>query len=175
MNEEQLDPTVPPSSDASSAAGINRILRERNTAKSPKKVTVVSGIVAHPSGLQPIHLRDDPLPELSIEDQVFCVKSGARNILKRRQSDLDNYKPKFQTQPVGDQGHSPPPIRNRSVFVDDSAIEIDGEAGETPSTPTTPTHSRPSSPAPTPQVKKVMLKKPRQDSTYKDCNNVKRS
>ncbi len=127
-----FDPTVPPSFDPSAAGRIIRIILERNTSKKSKKVAVVPGVQVHPTGLERIHLRDDPLPQLSIEGQVFFQNRGARNIIKRCQRDMANYKPKFQSQPINEQGLPFPPIRSRAIFVDDSDIESDGEGGEIP-------------------------------------------
>ncbi len=172
VSGKPFDPTVPPRSDTSAARRINRILRERNAPKTTKKAAVVPGIVAQPSGLEPIHIREDPLLKLSIEDQVFCRNSGARNIIKPLQLDLADYKPKFRSQPVNKKGPPLPQIRQRSVFVDDPAIESDGEGEEIPLGATNPSNSRSSSPTPTVGVKKVIVKKPRQNSTCKDCNKT---
>ena len=149
-----------PSFEHRSVKKISSILAERNNPR-PKKKVVVPNIILNPKDLDPIHLRSEPLPLLSPTIELFCRTHGARNIVKRRQSDQDNYKPIFRQQ------------RPAHPFVDNSAIESDGEGGDVASLATTPESSRPSTPirTPTPSirlqvqpsiVKRVKVKKPKE-------------
>ena len=162
---------APPSFDQSAVRRIQRILSKRANPKTTKKpVSAVSSVSLNPARLDPIHLRSKPLAQLSPEDQLYAKNYGAANIIKRRQRDLKNFKQVHRHQP-----DTALPLRPvRSVFIDDSAIESDGEGGDVESTPTTPASSRPSSPTSStvlparPTIKKSKLKKPREHC--KTCN-----
>jgi len=131
---------------------IRKILRERAEPPKKKPSTPALGL-SNPYGLLPIHLRSELLPQLSVEDQVFCERSGARNIIRRRELDLRKHKPVFANQEPG-----PVPPRRSNRFVDDTAIESDGEGGDIPSSVTTPQPSRPPSPDRLPPIKKTIEK-----------------
>ena len=67
------------------------------------------------------------------------------------------------------------PIRAKNRFVDDSAVESDGEGGDIPSTATTPQNSRPSSPAYTPSSHisvQLLIKKKRSEKAK--CSDFNR-
>jgi len=132
-----FNPRLPPSFDLSAAKRVKKILNQRNNPLQKKKVSVRQEGSEHPDGLLPIHLRSRPLPQLSPADVLFAQNNGASNIVKRRRKDLANHAEIFRNQPT----------RRQSVFVDDSAIESDGEGGDIVSTTTTPASSRHPSPA----------------------------
>ena len=174
MTDDNWQPQrIPPSFEQLAVRRIKRILNERSTPK-PKKPTVESSSSENPEKLSPIHLRTDPLPQLSLEDQLFAIQRGARNIVRRREIDLANYKPSFRSQPY----RARP--RKKNNLIDDSAVESDGEGGDIESSPTTPANSRPSSPTPTSSVttaqvntqsiRKTIVKKPRANSHCTVCN-----
>ena len=129
-----------------------RILRERSEPPKKKPPTPATGFT-NPYDLKPIHLRSEPLPQLSEEDQLFCKKSGASNIVRERAQSLKKFKPSFSEQEPG-----PLPPRRSNRFVDDSAIESDGEGGDIPSSATTPRPSRSPSPVRVRSVQKSIIK-----------------
>ncbi len=169
---------VPISFDERAVKRIKLILERRKVTKPKKAAPVVPNVIINPSELDPIHLRTDSLPPLSPTTDLYCQRNGARNIAKDRRRVQENYKPIFCSQAP----------RSKSTFVEDSAIESDGEDGDIPSSATPPQRSAPTSPLhtlpPTPPraeelssissiqlpVKKVKLKKPRKNSYCKDCN-----
>ena len=89
-------------------------------------------------------MRSDPLRPLSPTLEVFCVNHGAHNIVNQWRRDHAKYTPSFRSQPP----------RARNTFIDDAAIESDGEGGGIASRATTLPSSIPSSPArlPTPTI-----------------------
>ena len=133
----KFDPRLPPTNDPSTTKRIQKILHERNNPSPKKKFSVQEEFPNHSEGLQPIHLQSKPLPQLATHGVFFAVGNGARNIVKRRRKDLANHIRVFRDQPT----------RTQSVFIDDSAIESDGEGGGMSSRATTPTNSRPFTPA----------------------------
>ena len=114
------------------------IRQYRNRAPTPPKI--VSGSIVNPNNLKPIHLRSGPLRPLSPTTEHFAVRYGASNIVNRRKADLASHVQDFPSQ---DQSEPP---RKKHKFIDDSAIESDGEGGDIQSTTTSPPNSPPPSP-----------------------------
>ena len=133
---KKFDPRVPPSFNPSSVKQVNKILAERSKRTPSRKECVQEKVVEHPDDLLPIHLRSEPLPQLSPSDILFPQAHGAANIVRRRHKDLANHTFTFRDQPA----------RKKNQFIYGAAIESDGEGGDVPSKATTPAHSRASTP-----------------------------
>ncbi len=165
----KFDPRVPPSINPSTVKQVKKILAERNNCTPSRKVSIEEKVVEHPDGLLPIHLRSEPLAQLSPSDILFAKTNGASNIVRRRHKDLANHTFAFRDQPA----------RKKNQFIDDAAIESDGEGGDVPSRASTPNHSRPPSPLQASNIptvplsvelpiKKTKVKKPKE--YCKTCN-----
>ena len=102
---------------------INRILHERENPPSPRP-TVKTGQLVVPHNLPPIHLSRKPIT-----------------------ADYHPLAPRFG--PIRERPAEPPAnlhSRKKHKFIDDSAVESDGDGNEIESTSTTPANSPPSSP-----------------------------
>ena len=131
-----------PGIESKTVKSIKSVIREFRRP-SARKPTTVPGTIINPKLLAPIHLRSKPLRPLSPTTEKFAVQFGAGNIVERRNQDWDNHVQVFEDQ-------IRPPPRKKSIFVDDSAIEVDSEGEEIESSISTPPHSPPQSPIRTP-------------------------
>ena len=112
-----------PNFDLAAKRRIHQILDERQNPPLPKP-TVTSGQLVVPHNLPPIHLSKKPI---TADYHPPAPRFGP--IKKRQAERLAN-----------------PSSRKKHKFIDDSAIESDGEGGDIESTSTTPASSPPSSP-----------------------------
>lgn len=114
---------------------IQRLLDERNNPPPAKKKEQITNKLAHPHGLLPIHLSKEP-----ITVEYPSASQPEPPIRKRR---IEN--PADKRLPSTSSFDSSRP-RKKHKFIDDSAIESDGEGGDVPSTTTTPANTPPSTP-----------------------------
>ena len=119
----------------SAVRSIQRILDERNHPVPTKPKVQIKNNLDHPLGLQPIHLSKDP-----ITVEYHSASPPDRPIRKRSYSQSANQQPPRTTK-----SDSVRP-RKKHKFIDDSAVESDGEGGDVLSVTTTPANSPPSTP-----------------------------
>ncbi len=123
---------------------VERILDERRNLPSPVPKQPILNNLVHPLGLLPIHLSNKPI---SVEYSPPSLPNPP--IRKRPFQELANQR---SSSTIGSDTARP---RKKHKFIDDSAIESDGEGGDVLSVRTTPPNSRPSSPTSRKLVSKV--------------------
>ena len=119
----------------SAVRSIQRILNERKHPAPTKPKPQIKNNVTHPLGLQPIHLSKDPI---TVEYQSASPPDPP--LRKRIYSKSAN-----QGSPKTTKSDSVRPHKKHK-FIDDSAVESDGEGGDILSVTTTPTTTPPSTP-----------------------------
>ena len=114
---------------------VNKILDERRNPPEPKPKEIIVNNPVHPHNLLPIHLSREPI---SVDYQTVSLLNP--QIKKRHIQGSSNKRP-----PSTSRSDSNRP-RKKHKFVDDSAIESDGDGGDVLSTATSPASTPPSTP-----------------------------